>query len=83
MSTARDLPSLSVAPWAEIVPNMPPITVDELHAIPEDRWTYELIEGVLIRMPLSSGGASNIGARLLVQLGSFVEDNGLVLHSSE
>ncbi len=52
------------APWAEIVPNMPPMTTDELPAIPDDGWAYELVEGVLVRMPLSSLGASNIGSRL-------------------
>jgi Uma2 family endonuclease len=53
-----------LAPWAEIVPNMPPMTTDELRAIPDDGWAYELVEGVLVRMPLSSFGASNIGSRL-------------------
>ncbi len=56
---------------------MPPMTVDELHAIPDDGWTYELVNGVLVRMPLSSGGASNIGSRLLGRLITYVEDNDL------
>ncbi len=76
-------PPASVAPWAEIVPNMPPLTVDELHAIPEDGWTYELVNGVLVRMPLSSFGASSIGSRLLARLSVYVEDNGLGVVTGE
>ncbi len=77
MSTALHRPLPPLAPWAEIVPHMPPMTVDDLHAIPDDGWTYELVNGVLVRMPLSSGGASNIGSRLLARLGTYVEVNGL------
>ncbi len=77
MSTAPYRPPPPLAPWAEIVSHMPPMTVDDLHAIPDDGWTYELVNGVLVRMPLSSFGASSIGARLLARLGSYVEDNGL------
>src|SRR5581483_8373322 len=72
-----------VAPWAEVVPNMPPMMVDELHAIPDDGWSYELIAGVLVRMPLSSPGASNVGARLLIRLGAYVEDHGLGIVTGE
>lgn len=73
------------APWAEIVPQMPLMTVDELHAMSNDNdeWTYELIEGVLVRMPLSSGGASNVGSRLLGRLIIYVEDNGLGIVTGE
>jgi len=77
MSTALHRPPPPLAPWAEIVPHMPPMTVDDLHAIPDDGWTYELVHGVLVRMPLSSGGASNIGSRLLGRVITYVEDNGL------
>jgi Uma2 family endonuclease len=73
----------SIAPWAEIVPHMPPMTVDELHAIPDDGWTYELIEGVLVRMPLSSPGSSNVGTRLLARLHIYVEDHALGMVSGE
>jgi len=68
MTAQRAYPPDPIAPWAEIVPNMPPMTVDELHAIPDDRWSYELVQGVLVRMPLSSGGASSIS----MLLGSFL-----------
>jgi Uma2 family endonuclease len=73
----RARPANQIAPWAEIVPNMPPMTTDDLHAIPDDGWAYELVRGVLVRMPLSSFGASNVGSRLLIRLGAYVEDNGL------
>ena len=69
----------SVAAWAEIVPHMPLMTVDELHDIPDDGWVYELVQGVLVRMPLSSGGASTVAMRLAIRLGAYVEDNGLSL----
>ena len=83
MSTALHRPPPPPAPWAEIVPHMPPMTVDDLHAIPDDGWTYELVHGVLVRMPLSSGGASSIGSRLLIRLGSYVEDNRLGIVTGE
>jgi Uma2 family endonuclease len=84
MAALRAYPPDSVAPWAEIVPNAPyPMTTDELHALPDDGWTYELVNGILVRMPLSSGGASNVGARLLIRLGVYVEDNGLGIVTGE
>jgi len=36
MTTPRAFIPDLVAPWAETVPNMPPMTIDELHAIPDD-----------------------------------------------
>src|SRR5579875_2798646 len=72
-----------LAPWAEVVPNMPPMTVDELHAIPDDGWVYELIEGVLVRMPLRSPGSSGVGMRLLARLHVYVEDHALGMVSGE
>ncbi len=84
MAALRAHPPSHAAPWAEIVPDAPyPMTVDELHAIPADGWTYELVQGVLVRMPLSSGGASSIGMRLAARLTVYVEDNGLGLVTGE
>ncbi len=83
MAALRAHPPSPVAPWAEVVPNMPPMTVDELHAIPDDGWAYELLNGVLVRMPLSSGGASNVGMRLAARLGVYVEDNDLGIMTGE
>ena len=73
-----------VAPWAEVVPDAPyPLTVDDLHALPDDGWSYELVNGVLVRMPLSSPGASNVGARLLARLQVYAEDNALGIVTGE
>ncbi|MGH2410307.1 MAG: Uma2 family endonuclease [Chloroflexota bacterium] len=66
-----------LAPWAEIVPDVPPMTVDELHDLPEDGWQYELVAGVLVRMPMSGFEASNIAYRLGGRLSVYVEDHGL------
>ena len=39
------------APWAEIVPDVGPMTTDDLLKLPDDGWRYELVDGVLVRMP--------------------------------
>ncbi|HVA90228.1 MAG TPA: Uma2 family endonuclease [Chloroflexota bacterium] len=71
-------PQLSTpAPWAEIVPGVGPMTVDDLEAWPDDGWQYELVGGVLVRMPFSGYEASNVAARLLARLAVFVEDHEL------
>lgn len=78
MSTERSSSPFShVAPWAEVVPGMGPMTVDEYAALPDDGWQYELVDGILVRMPMSGGEASSIAARLLARLGTYVEDHGL------
>ena len=77
MSITSTRPPASVAPWAEVVPHMPPMTVDELHAIPDDGWAYELVRGVLVRMPLSGFGASSIGLLLGAELTVYVKKQGL------
>lgn len=77
MTALRAAPLNSTAPWAEIVPDMPLMTTDELDALPEDGWTYELVNGILVRVPLSSGKASHIGVRIGSRLSVYVEDRGL------
>ena len=78
MSSAPYLsPSGTLAPWAEAVRTDMPLHVDDLAALPDDGWQYELVEGVLIRMPASGYEASNVAARLLARLGVFVEDRAL------
>ncbi len=77
MTVQRIYPPDPIAPWAEIVPHMPPMTVDELHAIPDDGWAYELVQGVLVRMPLSGFGASSIGLLLGAELTVYVKKQGL------
>jgi len=78
MTALRAYQPSPVAPWAEVVPDAPyPMTTDELDALPDDGWTYELVNGVLVRMPLSSGRASSIGMRLAARLATYVEDHDL------
>jgi Uma2 family endonuclease len=67
----------TLAPWAELVPSSGPMTIDELLALPQDAWMYELVEGRLVRMPASGGEASNIAIRLAIALGGFVEAHDL------
>jgi len=78
MSTVTQAQPYPLAPWAEIVPHVPPMTVDDLESLPDDEgWVYELVEGVLIRMPMSGYEASNIGYRLGGRLSVYVEDHDL------
>src|SRR5579875_1334499 len=78
MSTeAQTPPSSTLAPWAEVVPGCALMTVDELEALPDDEWTYELVEGVLVRMPHSGGEASQIARRLAARLGDLVDEQAL------
>jgi Uma2 family endonuclease len=53
------------------------MTADEVHAIPDDGWAYELVHGVLVRMPLSSFGASEVSSRLHARLRVYVDEHGL------
>jgi len=53
------------------------MTTDDMAALPEDGWQYELVEGVLVRMPMSGGEASSRAMRLGARLGVYVEDNDL------
>lgn len=67
----------TLAPWAEVVPDTGPMTVDELLALPDDGWMYEVVDGRLVRMPGSGFEASNIAARLTIALGTFVQTHHL------
>ena len=63
----------TLAPWAEMVPDVGPMTVDEMLARPEDgEWQYELVDGRLMRMPGSGLEASLIAGELLTALNDFV-----------
>lgn len=65
-ATTHVSPRNTLAPWAEIVPNAPPMTVDDLESLPDDEgWVYELVQGVLVRMPMSGFEASRVGYRLV------------------
>jgi Uma2 family endonuclease len=42
----RETRSQTFAPWAEVVPDTEPATVDSLLTLPDDGWQYEVVEGV-------------------------------------
>jgi Uma2 family endonuclease len=67
----------TLAPWAEIVPGKGRMTIDEMMALPDDGWMYELVDGRLVRMPHSGGEASRIAARLVGALLNFVDAHDL------
>lgn len=50
------------APWAEVVPGMGQVTVDDLLTLPDDGYSYEVVDGVLVRMAGSGRRASSIAA---------------------
>ncbi len=77
MSTARALPSPSLAPWGELVPGARAMTVEDLLARPEDGYRYELVEGVLVRVAGSRPKAGRVTRRLYHQLDEFVRERGL------
>lgn len=69
----------TLAPWAEIVSDAPyPMSIDELMALNnDDGTTYELVEGRLVRMPPSGGGASSMGMSFGAALTVYVQSHGL------
>lgn len=76
------------APWAEVVPGVGPMTADELLRLPDDGWRYELVDGVLVRMPSPGFRHGRLVARLASALliyvtanvlGDVVTDAGFVL----
>jgi Uma2 family endonuclease len=67
----------TLAPWAELVPDIGPMTVDELLALPDDGWMYELVEGRLVRMPPTGGGHGGVASELCAALRNWVKPRGL------
>jgi len=73
MTALRATPSDSIAPWAELVPDAPyPLTVEDMLALPDDGYIYELVDGVLLRMAGSGGRATVIGGNMYAALRAFV-----------
>jgi Uma2 family endonuclease len=58
----------TLAPWAEIVPGVGPVTVDALLTLSDDQWRYEVVEGVLVRVAGSGDRASTIAVALASML---------------
>jgi len=78
LSTDTQAPrSRTCAPWAEIVPDAGPATVDELLTLPDDEWRYEVVEGVLVRMAGSGNVATIIAGLILTALNVFVRPRRL------
>ena len=64
--------------WGERVVGAPyPFRVADLATLPDDTYTYEIVEGELLRMPGSGIEASEIAARLLIAMGIFVQPRNL------
>jgi Uma2 family endonuclease len=76
LSVPREQPR-SPAPWAEVVPGRGPATVDELLALPDDGYTYEVVEGVMVRMAGSGNRATRLGLDLGAELRAFVRPRRL------
>lgn len=78
MSTNTQAPRSQVfAPWAEVVPDTGPATVDSLLTLPDDGWQYEVVEGVLVRMAGSGNVATIIAGLILTALNTFVRPRRL------
>ncbi len=69
---AYEMPSDTLAPWAEIVSNAGPMTVETMRVLPDDGWQYEVVEGVLVRVGGSSYRATRIAGRFFAVLLSYV-----------
>ncbi|HEY8686815.1 MAG TPA: Uma2 family endonuclease [Chloroflexota bacterium] len=59
------------APWAEVVPDWGPVTVDILLTLPDDGHQYEVVEGVLVRMAGSGAEATTIGLAIASELRAY------------
>src|SRR5438874_6800440 len=67
----------TLAPWAEVVPEAGPMTVEDLLTRPDDGWRYEVVEGVLVRVAGSGDLAANIAVALAAILFTFVRPRRL------
>lgn len=67
----------TLAPWAELVPDMGPMTVDELLALPKDGWQYELVERRLVRMAPPGGEHGEVTGELYAALYNWVKPRQL------
>ena len=77
MSATLHVPPVSLAPWAELVPNYGPVRVDCLLTLPDDGYQYEVVEGILVRMAGSGGEASTIALELASELRNYVRPRRL------
>jgi Uma2 family endonuclease len=69
-----------LAPWAEPAPEQDrPMTADDLLALPEDEWQYELIAGRLFRMPPTGMEHNDLTGDLYAAVRSVATAEGLGL----
>ena len=59
------------------------MTVEELMQLPDDGMFHELDEGKLVCMPPSAYRSSRVGSRVLIRLGTFVEQHNLGMVAGE
>ncbi|HEX6121639.1 MAG TPA: Uma2 family endonuclease, partial [Ktedonobacterales bacterium] len=68
----------TLAPWAERVPDAPPMmTAAQLAAMPDDARGYELVDGRLVKMPPAGGWHGSSSGRLTIALGAYVDEHDL------
>ncbi len=67
----------NIAPWAEVVPGMGPVTVDLLLTLPDDGYIYEVVDGVLVRMAGSGDEATALGIEIAAELRNYVRPRRL------
>ncbi len=77
MAALRAHPPDPIAPWAEIVPDYGPVTVDFLLTLPDDGYRYEVVEGVLVRVAGSGERATTIGITIAAELRAYVRPRRL------
>ncbi len=59
------------APWAEIVPDMGPVTVDVLLTLLDNGYRYEVVDGALVRVAGSGYEATTIGLTIAAELRAY------------
>jgi len=70
----------TLAPWGELVGDpRTPLTPDDLSALPDDGWRYELVERRLVRMPGTGLEHLEVTDNLHAALRAFVKANHLGL----
>jgi Uma2 family endonuclease len=67
----------SIAPWAEIVPDVGQATVDVLLTLPDDGYRYEVVDGVLVRVAGSGYEATTIGLTIAAELRAYARPRRL------
>jgi Uma2 family endonuclease len=75
---AHEAQETTLAPWPKLVPGRKlvpshkPMTADDLLALPDDGWQYELVEGRLVRMAPPGGTHGEVAGNLFAALYNWV-----------